>query len=73
MTTYAHFEGYSIVLPLVWMVHDPLTLFSPEHPVTALMSGLWLLIVDKFLHSLERAAGWMGKLGRKLYFLLRTT
>lgn len=61
MSTYAHFEGYFIVLLLVWMVRDPLTLFCPKHPVTALMSGLWLLKLDKFLHSLQSAVGCMGK------------
>lgn len=61
MSTYAHFEGYFIVLPLVWMVRDPLILFCPEHPVIALMSGLWLLNLDKFLHSLERAVGCVGR------------
>lgn len=49
------------MLPLVWMVRDPLTLFCPEHPVIALISGLWLLNLDKFLRSLERAMSCMGR------------
>lgn len=55
VSTYAHFVSLCCHW-CGWFVT-----LTPEHPVTALMSGLWLLNLDKFLHSLERAVGCVGK------------
>lgn len=68
---------YFIVLPLVPVVHDPLTLFCPEHPVIALMSGLWLPKSRQIPAQPGKGSELDGEspcsLGRKLYFPLKTT
>lgn len=74
---YPHFEGYFFVLPLVPMVHDPLTLLCPEHPVIALMSGLWLAksrqIPAQPGKGIELGRESTRCMGRKLYFPLKKT
>lgn len=65
------------MLPLLPMVHDPLSLFSPEHPVIALVSGLWLAksrqIPAQTGKGGELDGGSTCCLSRKLYFPLKTT
>lgn len=69
-------EGYFVVLSLVPVVCDLLAVFCPEHPVIALMSGLWLAKSRQIPVQCGKGGELDGEstccLGRKLYFPVKT-